>query len=136
MSVTEQKEIDKALEAVWKPEIDSAPAQPTGAVASIHTGVNAEEVERCRQHGIPYVVSVPIRLYMAQPRWPDQESCPVDERTKYYCGKDVEWHLRRWREAAAKKKIHQLTLEPEDPTMYLPKSFAMWRTNLQPAGLP
>lgn len=134
-TVKEQREIDQALEAVWKPEIDSTRWQPD-AVPCIHTGINAEEVERCRQQGIPYVISVPIRLYMAHPRWPEQENDPVDERTKYYCGKDVEKHLHRWQEAAAAKKIHQFTLELEDPTMYLPKSFNMWRTILQKAGLP
>ena len=135
-TIAEQAEIDHILEAVWKPEVDSASPQPPDAVSTMYTGVNAEEIERCRQQGIPYVISVPIRLYWAHPEWPRQEGDFVDDRTKYYCEKDVERHLRRWQEAAAKKKIHQFTLEPEDPTMYLPKSFDMWRTILRPAGLP
>ena len=135
-TVAEQKEIDHALEAIWKPDVDSAPPQPPDAVSSVYTGVIAEEIERCRQQGIPYVISVPIRLYWAHPRWPKQEGDFVDDRTKYYCEKDVERHLRRWQEAAAKKKLYQFTLEPEDPKMYLPKSFDMWRTILRPAGLP
>ncbi|WP_419930814.1 hypothetical protein [Candidatus Poriferisodalis sp.] len=133
-TITEQAEIDRELEAVWKPEIDRAPSQPADAVSSIHTGIDAEEIERCRQQGIPYVISVPIRLYMAHPRWPESDSDPVDERIKYYCGKDVDRHLRLWQEAAAAKKIRQFTLESEDPSMYLPNSFDMWRKILQGAA--
>ena len=135
-TVAEQHEIDQALEAVWKPEVDSAPSQPPDAVSVMYTAVNADEIERYRQQGIPYVISVPIRLYWAHPRWPKQEGDFVDDRTRYYCEQDVERHLRRWQEAAAEKKINQFTLEPEDPTMYLPKSFDMWRTILRPARLP
>ena len=135
-TITEQEEINRALQAVWKPEIDNAPSRPADAVPLIHTGINAKEIEQFRQQGIPYVISAPIRLYMAHPRWPEHESDPVDERTKYYCAKDVEKQLHRWREAATERQIHQFTLELEDPAMYLPKSYDMWRTILQPAGLP
>ena len=135
-TVAEQTEIDRTLEAVWKPEVDSAPPQPLDAVSTMYSGVKAEEIERCRQQGIPYVVSVPIRLYWAHPKWPKRKGDPVDDRTRYYCARDVERHLRRWQEAAAEKKMCQFTLEPEGPTTYLPKSFDMWRTILRPAGLP
>ena len=129
-SLAEQKEIDQALEAVWRPEVDKAPPPPPDAVSVAHQGINAEAIERCRQQGIPYIISVPIRLYMAHPKWPKQEGDPLDERTKYYCEKDVERHLQRWQEAAAEKKICQFRLPLEDPTMYLPKAFGMWRAIL------
>ena len=69
-SMAEQKRIDHALEAVWKPEVESAPQRPPDAESIVHHGINAEEIERCRQQGIDYVISVPIRLYMAHPKWP------------------------------------------------------------------
>lgn len=135
-SVKEQKEIDQALEAVWKPEVDNTPPPSPDAVSVVHRGVNAEEIKLCRQQGIPYVISVPIRLYMAHPKWPKQEGDPVDERTKYYCEKDVERHLRRWQKAASDKKMYQFLLPLEDPTMYLPKAFDMWRRILQQGEQP
>ena len=135
-TVAEQNEIDQALEAMWKPTVDNAPPPPPDAVSVSHQGVNAEEIKRCRQEGIPYVISVPIRLYMAHPRWPQQEGDPLDDRTTYYCEKDVEKHLRRWQKAAAAKKIHQFELPLEDPTMYLPKAFDMWRKILQQGEPP
>ena len=55
--------------------------------------------------------------------------------TKYYCGKDVERHLRRWQKAASDKKIYQFQLDLEDPAMYLPEAFDMWREILQRGGL-
>ncbi len=130
-SVTEQKEIDRTLEAVWKPEIDNAPPPLPDAVSGSHHGIDAKAIERFRQQGTPYVISVPIRLYMAHPKWPKQDGDPVDERTKYYCEKDVERHLRRWQKAADEKKIYQFELPLEDPTMYLPEAFDMWRKILQ-----
>ena len=135
-SVQEQKEIDQALEAVWKPEVDSAPLPQPDAVLVTHEGINADEIKRCRQEGTPYLIVVPIRLYMAHPKWPKQEGDPVDERTKYYCGKDVERHLRRWQEAASEKKIYRFELPLEDPTMYLPEAFDMWREVLQQGEQP
>lgn len=134
-TVAEQKEIDQALQAVWKPEVDRAPAPPPDAAPVVHQGVNAEEIERCEQQGIPYVVSVPIRLYMAHPRWPNQEGDPVDQRTKYYCRKDVERHLRRWQKAASEKKMYRFDLPLEDPTMYLPAAFDKWGEILQRGGI-
>ena len=135
-SVKDQKEIDQALEAVWKPEVDNAPPPRPDAESVAHQGIDAEAIERCRQQGIPYVISVPIRLYMAHPKWPKQDGDPVDERTKYYCEKDVEKHLQRWQKAAAEKKIYQFELPLEDPTMYLPAAFDMWRKILQQGEQP
>ena len=135
-TVMEQNEIDQALEAVWKPEIDGAPPPPSDAASGSENGINAEAIERCRQRGIPYTISVPIRLYMAHPRWPKQEGDPLDERTKYYSPKDVDKHLRRWQEAAAGKRIYQFVLPLEDPAQYLPESFDMWRKILQQGEPP
>ena len=133
-TIAEQKQIDQALEAVWKPEIDVAPALSPNAEVVVHHGINAEAIKQCREQGIPYVISVPIRLYMAHPKWPQREGDPVDERTKYYCEKDVEMHLRRWELAAAEKRMHRFELSLEDPGMYLPERFDMWRRILQQGG--
>ena len=62
-TVAEQCEIDRALEGVWKPEVDNVPARPPDAQVIVHAGVNAEEIKRCRDQGIPYAVIVPIRLF-------------------------------------------------------------------------
>jgi len=130
-SVKEQKAIDQALEAVWKPEVDNTSPLSPDMMPVTHQGVNAEEIKWCRQQGVPYVISVPIRLYMAHPKWPKQEGDPVDERTKYYCEKDVERHLRRWGKAASEKRMYRFVLPLEDPAMYLPKAFDMWHRILQ-----
>ena len=134
-TVAEQREIDRALEALWKPEVDNTPPPQPDVDSIAHQGIDAEAIERCRQQGIPYAITVPIRLYMAHPKWPKQEGDPVDERTKYYCGKDVEMHLQRWQKAASDKKIYQFQLDLEDPTMYLPEAFDAWREILQRGGL-
>ena len=133
-TISEQKQIDQALEAVWKREIDAAPALSPNAEVVVHHGINAEAIEQWREQGIPYVISVPIRLYMAHPKWPQREGDPVDERTKYYCEKDVERHLRRWQLAADEKRMHRFELSLEDPAMYLPERFDMWRRILQQRG--
>ena len=135
-TVAEQDEIDRALEAMWRPTIDNAPPPPSGAGLVYHQGVNAEEIRRCRREGIPYVISVPILLYRAHPKWPQQEGTPLDDRTKYYCGKDVEKHLRRWQKAADEKAMHQFKLPLEDPIMYLPRNFGAWDRILQQEGQP
>lgn len=135
-SVAEQKEIDRALEAVWKPTVDNAPEPPPDAESGAHQGIDAEAIERCRQQGIRYVISVPIRLYMAHPKWPKREGDPADDRTKYYCGKDVERHLGRWQKAASDKKLYQFQLELEDPAMYLPEHFNFWCELLQRGEQP
>ena len=133
-TIAEQKQIDQALEAVWKPEIDAAPAPSPNAEVVVHQGINAEAIEQCREQGIPYVISVPIRLFMAHPKWPQREGHPVDERTKYYCEKDVERHMRRWQEAAAEKRMRRFELPLEAPIMYLPERFDMWMRILQQGG--
>ena len=66
-TMAEQREIDQALEAVWKPDVENAPQPPPDAVSHAFHGINADEIERCRAQGIPFVITVPIRLYMAHP---------------------------------------------------------------------
>ena len=125
-SLQEQREIDASLEAVWKHETDSAPPARPDARPVTYNGIIAAEIERCKQQNTPYVISVPIRLYWAHPKWPKSGSDQVDERVKYYCNMDVERHLEKWRRAAAEKRMHQFTLPLEDSCMYLPERFDMW----------
>ena len=70
-TVAEQKEIDAALEAVWRPEVDNAPVPLPGAIATGYRGINPEEIDRCRREGIPFTIAVPVRLYLAHPMWPE-----------------------------------------------------------------
>ena len=135
-SVKDQKQIDQALEAVWKPEVASAPPPPPDAVSDGFQGIDATTIAQLRQQGTPYTIIFPIRLYMAHPKWPKQDGVPVDERTKYYCEKDVERHLQRWKKAAWDKKIYQFEVELVEPAMYLPETFNVWREILQRGGLP
>lgn len=134
-SIAEQKMIDQALEAVWMPEVERAPQRPHDAVSVVYHGVDAEKVKRCRQQGIHYVIMVPIRLYMAHPKWPKRDGDPIDERIMYYCEKDVERHLNRWRMAASKKRIHQFTVSLDEPSMYLPDRYDKWRKFLKQRGV-
>ena len=133
-TIAEQNEIDQALGAVWKPEVDAVPPPLSDTEGVVHHGINAEAIGQCREQGTSYVISVPIRLYMAHPKWPKREGNSLDERTKYYCEKDVERHLRKWQLATAEKRMHRFELPLEDPTMYLPERFDMWRRILQQGG--
>ena len=129
-SVKEQREIDRALEAVWKPTVDNAPPPPPDTACVIHAGLNPEIVEQCRQQGGHYVITHPARLYMAHPKWPKTASDPLDERTEYYCEKDVENHMQRWREAATEKRLSQFQL-PIRAAIYHPRYRDQWARPLQ-----
>ncbi len=126
-TVAEQNEIDKALEAVWKPTVDNAPAPHPDASFGSHHGVNREQIEQYKQQGIYYILRIPALLYMAHPKWIERADEPLDDHTRYYCEKDVERHLERWQNAAAEKKVHQFALQLENATVYLPKHFDLWR---------
>ncbi len=126
-SLKEQKEIDRALEAVWKPTVDNAPAPPPGANPIAYAGVQREQIERYKQQGIYYIIRIPALLYMAHPKWLERADEPLDDHTRYYCERDVERHFERWRKAAHEKKVHQFELQLEDAAMYLPKRFDFWR---------
>ena len=126
-SLKEQKEIDQALETVWKPTVDNAPAPPPDANPICHQGVNREQIEQYKQQGIYYIIRIPALLYMAHPKWIERAGEPLDDHTRYYCEKDVERHLERWQKAAHEKKVHQFELPLENGISYLPASFDFWR---------
>ena len=129
-TVAEQNEIDQALETVWKPTVDNAPAPPPDASSVTHHGIDRQQIEQYEQQGTYYIIRIPVLLYMAHPKWIERAGEPLDEHTRYYCEKDVERHMRRWQEAADEKKIHQFELPLEDAITYLPKRFDSWRTLL------
>ena len=132
-SVREQKEIDRALERVWKREVEAAPPPRPGPTLDCYLGVNAEETKRCREQGIPYTIRIPARLYMVHPMWPQQAGEVPDERTKYYCYRDVETHMQRWMNAANEKKLCQFELPLENDETYFPENFSFWRKLLRRA---
>ena len=133
-TVAEQREIDAALEAVWRPEVDGSPDPVPGAVVHITPGIRPEGIERCRREGTPFTVVAPIRLYLAHPMWPKEGEDP-DERVMHYCGQDVERHLRVWSSAAHEKAMHIFELELESPEFFVPRVLPHWREDLQRAGL-
>lgn len=126
-SLKEQKEIDQALEAVWKPTVANAPAPPPDARPITHHGIDREQIEQYKQQGIYYIIRIPALLYMAHPKWIERADEPLDDHTRYYCEKDVDRHLQRWKNAADEKKVHQFELSLEDAISYLPKNFDFWR---------
>ena len=127
-SVEEQKEIDQALEAMWRTIVEEAPLPPPDAGPSTVAGLAPELVESYREQGIPYVVIHPARLYMAHPKWPKTASEPLDERAEYYCALDVARHVRQWKEAALRKGLVQFEV-PTEAELYHPKNRDRW---LQP----
>ena len=129
-SVQEQEEIDQALEAVWKPTVDSAPTPLLGAGITYHRGVNREQIEQYQQQGIAYIIRIPAMLYMAHPKWIERADDPLDDHTRYYCERDVERHMQCWQKAANEKRLNQFELPLEDATMYLPINFGAWRVIL------
>lgn len=124
-SVEEQREIDRALEAVWQPIIETAPTPPSQVGPLTCSGVLADLVEHYCEQGIPYVIPHPARLYTAHPKWPRTTCEPLDERAEYYCERDVERHLRLWKDAAASKGLVQFEV-PNDPDLYQPKHLDDW----------
>lgn len=124
-SVEEQKEIDRTLDAVWKPVVEEAPPPPSNVSPSMISSLARKRVERYREQGIPYVVVHPARLYMVHPKWPKTSSEPLDERTRYYCERDVERHTRQWKEAAESKGLIQFEV-PTDADAYHPKHRNDW----------
>ena len=127
-SVEDQREIDRALEAVWKTVIEEAPLPPNPSPTTVPE-LDPKLIERYRHRGIPYVVTHPARLYSAHPKWPRTASEPLDERTAYYCERDVVRHTRLWREAALNKGLVQVEA-PTDPNLYHPKDRDTWQEPL------
>lgn len=122
-SVAEQRAVDRALEAVWKPVVEEAP-QPNGTSSTVGK-LSPEFVEQLREQGTPYVVLHPARLYMAHPKWPRAASELLDERARHYCERDVERHLRQWADAAASKGLVQLRV-PTSAELYHPSRADDW----------
>lgn len=129
-TVAEQRAIDDALEAVWKPTVEAASAAPPDAKCIIHQGVTPNRVEPYRTKGIPYVIRHPARLYMAHPKWPKAASDELDERVEYYCERDVERHMLKWQMAASEKRLVQFEL-PTDATFYHPRVRDHWPRPLE-----
>ena len=124
-SVEDQGEIDRALEAVWRPIVEEAPLPPSHVDSTIASGVLSKLAERYFEQGIPYVIPHPARLYMAHPKWPQTASEPLDERARYYCERDVGRHLRLWTDAASSKGLVQFPV-PNDANMYHPQYRDDW----------
>ena len=142
-TVAEQNEIDQALEAVWRPTIDSAPEPAPNASSVSHQGVDRAKIKQFEQQGVYYIIAIPALLYMAHPKWLERANEPLDDHTRYYCERDVARHLQEWQEAAGAKKVYQFDLPLEDATSYLPNKFDFWRklvsgksaaNTLQPSG--
>ena len=124
-SFEEQREIDQSLEAVWRPVVEEAPLPPTNMSATVVSGELSKLAERFLEQGMPYVVPHPARLYLAHPKWPRKGDEPLGERVRYYCGKDVERHLRQWRDVAASKGLVLIEV-PNDVDLYHPKHRDDW----------
>ena len=124
-SVKEQRKIDRTLEAVWEPVVKTAPLPPPNVGPTAVDGVLPELVSDYTERGIPYVIVHPARLYMAHPKWPQTASEPLDERTEYYCARDVMRHIGRWREAAARKGLVQFEVKT-DASLCHPKRRDDW----------
>ena len=112
-SVSEQREIDEALEAEWRQVIETAPMPPAQIGPATIRGDLVESARSYRERGIPYVIPDPWRLYVVHPRWPKIDGEPLDERTKFYGQRDVVRHLRLWQEAAAEKGLVQFEVRHE-----------------------
>ena len=125
-TVKQRKEIDEALEAVWRSAVDDAPTAPEGTKFAIHTGgLDKKAMEQYDEAGVHYLILSPAYLYLAHPYWPKDESEEVDERTEFYCEKDVEKHMILWQEAATQKRLTQIEL-PSDASIYLAKNRRFW----------
>lgn len=130
-TVKEQREIDRALESAWRPSVDQAPTLPPATQCTIHHGIRQETVEQLRREGKHCVVRHPAVLYMAHPKWPRAESDPIDERTAFYCERDVARHMQRWAEAASKKRVDQFEFPCDLPPFFHPKNRRRWPQPLQ-----
>ncbi|MXY51449.1 MAG: hypothetical protein F4Y86_02820 [Gammaproteobacteria bacterium] len=116
-TVSERKEIDRALEHVWRQTLHETPAAPFGTNV-VHCHAHApEDLELFRRQCEHYVVKDPARLYRAHPMWPKLDDEEVDERTAYYCEQDVRRHMDLLGQAASAKGLSQFALpwEAYDP---------------------
>ena len=123
----EQKKIDQALEAVWRPTVDNAPEPTPDASTARFLEVNRAQIKQLERQGVYYIIVAPALLFMAHPKWQERANEPLDDHTRYYCVKDVDRHLQEWRDAVDAKKVCHFDLRREDATKYLPKHFDYWR---------
>lgn len=128
-SVQELGEIDKQLERVWRPTIAKLPERPADAPpVVVHHSPNLREAQQYRERGIPCVIAHPARLYMAHPNWPKQPSDELQDRSLYYCKRDVGRHLDMWRAAAVENGADCFVLDNVAES-YHPRNRNLW---LQP----
>ena len=125
-TVEEQNEIDRALESVWRPSVEQAPSPSTDTKFTIHRGIRSDKIEKLRREGKHCLVRHPAVLYMAHPKWPKTDSDPLDERTEFYCERDVARHMLRWREAASDKRLDQVEFPADDAFLFHPKRRRSW----------
>lgn len=135
-SLKEQLEIDHALESEWRPTIDDAPAAEPDANPIISRGVNRDMIEEFKKKGTYYILLLPVRLYMAHPKWTAEAREPIDERLQYYCERDIKRHFKHWREAATGKQISFFELPIEEPFNYSLSRFDWWRRFMAEAESP
>ncbi|MYF40199.1 MAG: hypothetical protein F4221_05005 [Rhodothermaceae bacterium] len=126
-TVAEQEKIDQALEAIWRPTIDNAPAPSPNAGSLCYPAVNRAQIQKLKRQGVCYIIIAPALLYMAHPKWLERAMEPLDDQTRYYCERDVDKHLQKWRKAVGNKKVFVFDLPLEDASKYLPKYFDYWR---------
>ena len=127
-SVKEQREIDQALEAMWQPTVEDAPTPTPDTTPTTFGGINRDEIATLRRKGIYYIIIVPARLYMVHPKWHE----PIDERARYYCQKDVERHMQRWRQAANEKRVSVFDLQDTSAASHRPRYLkSHWHNSLK-----
>ena len=130
-SLKEQKQST----ALWRPygsqKVDNAPPPPPDAAPGSHEGIMPKQSNGADNRESPTSSASPSGYIWLTPNGPSRNVTAVDERTKYYCSKDVERHLQRWQNGAAEKKMYRFYLPLEDPTMYLPEAFDGWRLILR-----
>ena len=106
-SVADQKQIDRALKAVWQSSVNRAERQSTkkGGAVTIQGPLRPHEVRQYRDQGRGVVIVHPALLYRAHPKWAKAPSDELDERARYYCKQDVDRHLQLWVSAACDKGL-------------------------------
>lgn len=132
-SVTEKREIDRALAAVRKAAMESAPTALEGRAGSLLMNATPEILARHRDQGIPYVVAHPALLYMAHPKWPQDRSDPLDGRTEYYCERDVVEHVQAWQKEVVRKGLDCVNVAT-DAALYHPRHREHWPFWPLPSG--
>ncbi|MDE0605299.1 MAG: HEPN domain-containing protein [bacterium] len=126
-SVRERTEIDRQLRRAWESTLAGLPSRPPdiGGPSVHHGPIHSEELSLRQEGGIPFVIGDPATLYMAHPKWPKQPSDELDERTLYYCSRDVDRHLKSWEQAALERSSDYIWME-NDAELYHPQHRNRW----------